>query len=777
MAGAFLFASCVEEAAPLANTISADRAEVVLGATESKATYIEVKADGEWVATSGSSDDWFTFSPASGSGNGTITIIADSNLDEYKELAGPRKGTLTILGKESMFTVTIKQGGENGLDASRTYTKITTDEDIEAGKSYLIVTNTGSELAAAAPFDEPAGRYTYISPQPVEAEGDVIVRPNASLGVTFVEKGEGYALQMSNGKYLYQGNDTYTSFYCTSDIEEADVWSVTAREDGTYKIVNTLKMSKTIQYSIQYGTYGSYPEPDENSPFPSLYKDSAAPSDEVLTVAEEIKIGAFETTVSIPVTSNKSWTVRNHDSWVKSFTKSGNGDGTIQVELAGVNGGEERTATFTVIGKTTSTVVKLVQASPMNSIAEVNEWITNGGKSYEVSLTDAVVTYVSGSNAYIEDATGGILLYKYGHGLEVGNKINGKVSGYCELYSKLPELTSIDYSTATVESGATLPCTELTIEELLNDFNRYMSCRVLLSDVDVTATVNLGDRDGEIAQGGKTLALRAQNKYVVITEGSKGSLICYPSVYNSNQQLAVWNTDDFDVTFLGTLLTVNTSATLAAGDTFDLEAEANVEATITYSSDNEAVATVSAEGVVTAVAEGTANITISIAGTDSYSAAEKTCAVKVTSPEYEWVLKSGDLGAVGSIRESVTMGTPELTWAVSGLSEIGYIGFDSSGKGVQMGSSNKPLNGTMSLQTTATDLTVTKIILNAAMASKGDTKVSVYVNGTQVGTAQAVTTTATDYTFTLDAAVTSPVIKVEISNTVKAAYLKSILFD
>ncbi len=782
MAGAFLFASCVEEAAPLANSVSADRAEVVLGATDSKATYIEVKADGDWVATAGSADNWFTFSPASGSGNGTITIIADSNLDEYKELAGPRKGTLTIIGKESTFVVTVKQGGENGLDATRTYTKITTDEDVEAGKSYLIVTDTGSELAAASPFDEPAGRYSYIYPETVEAEEDVIVRPNAGLGVTFVEKGDGYALQMSNGKYLYQNDDTYTSFYCTTDFAEADVWAVSAREDGTFDIVNTAKKNKTIQYSIQYGSYGAYPSTDETAPFPSLYKDSAAPSDEVLTVASEVTLAAFETTVSIPVTSNKSWTVRNHDSWVKSFTKSGTGNGTIQVELVGANGGEERTATLTVIGKTTSTIVKLIQAAPMNSIAEANAWIANGGTSYEVNLTDAVVTYINGKNAYLEDATGGILVYASNHGLTEGMKINGKVSGSSEYYNGLTEFTSIDLANAQVTTADAIPCAEMTVEELLADFDRYVSCRVKLTDVEVTDALTKSDRNGQITAGGKTLALYAKvSNSIVMTLGSEGDLICYPSYNKKDKQGSVWSSEDLDATFVGTLLTAKTSASLEVGETVELEAEANVEATITYTSDNEAVATVSAEGVVTAVAEGTANITISIAGTDSYSAAEATCVVTVSNAAptgYEWVLKSGDLGAVGSIPESVTMGTPELTWTISGISAIGYMGYDSnSGRGVQIGSGSKPINGTMSLQATATDFTITKIVVNSAMASSGDTKLSVYVNGTQVGDTQAVTTTATDYTFTLDAAVTNPVVKVELSNTKKAAYLKSIVLE
>ncbi len=172
--------------------------------------------------------------------------------------------------------------------------------------------------------------------------------------------------------------------------------------------------------------------------------------------------------------------------------------------------------------------------------------------SYNVILTDAVVSYVSGGNVFIEDATGGILLYKSGHGLVAGNKITGVVSGKAKIYNGIPELTDIDYSGATVTTGATIPLTELTIEALLADYTRYLSCRVILKGVTIADPLNLSDRSGKITQSGAEINLYSQDKNsVVLAADAVGDLICYPTLYNTTKQVGVWQNSDFTATGAG----------------------------------------------------------------------------------------------------------------------------------------------------------------------------------------------------------------------------------
>ncbi len=630
-AGILALASCVKEnAAPLATTVGADKAKVELEAVQGTAT-LNITADGDWILAKGSLDSWYSITPASGSGNATVTIKAEDNVNEYNEVIGPRSGVLTIIGAEATYVVTVSQKGEAGLDTSRQYAKITSTDDIEAGKGYLIVTKKDDKYYAAKPFSaSKESYYSYVQVDEVSETDGLIVRPNDANGFTLVTKDAGYALRMSNGRYLFQAA-SYNNFYSTEDIAKADVWTVAFNEDGTVKLVNTTISNKYFQYT-SYGNYGAYSDAQDGGILPSLYKDSAAQSDETLS-AENVSVSSDATGATITVSSNKTWQVRNHDSWIKTFTKTGTGNGTVEITFDGANNtGETRTATFIVLGETKSVEVTVTQAAPMTTIAEVSAWAKSGATSYAVTLTDAVVSYVNGNNAYIEDATGGILVYSSGHGLVAGNKINGKVTGGATVYNALPQMASIDVTEAEVTTDGTIPCTELTIAKLLADFDRYVSCRVKLTDVEVTDALAIGDRNGEVSAGEEALDIYAKVKdQIVITAGSKGDLICFPGYNNSDKQGNVWASEDLDASVVGTAITVDATASVEVGKTVDLEAEANVTATITYTSDAPAVATVDAAGVVTGVAEGTANIKVAVAAGEGYTAAEKTVVVTVTA--------------------------------------------------------------------------------------------------------------------------------------------------
>ena len=63
----------------------------------------------------------------------------------------------------------------------------------------------------------------------------------------------------------------------------------------------------------------------------------------------------------------------------------------------------------------------------IGKIADVTKEV--GTVTITAKLEDAIVTYVNGKNAYIQDADAGILIYQDGHGLVAGNKINGVISG------------------------------------------------------------------------------------------------------------------------------------------------------------------------------------------------------------------------------------------------------------------------------------------------------------------------------------------------------------
>ena len=415
-AGMVIVASCAqEEAEPLGSSVSATPAELVVSDTGSSIIgTIDVKADGIWIATS-SNDEWFTYAPASGEGDGKITVSLKENVDENNEVAGPRSGSITLICGQSMFVVTVKQAGEPGLDASRTYKKVTAAEEIEADKGYLFVANTGSALVAGKPFAATSETYySYIYGDDVTAEDDIIVRPNANNAYTLVAKGEGYAIQQSNGRYLFQAA-AYNNFYSTDNLEKADVWKITLNEDGTAKIENQTVAGKYFQYSIGYSSYGAYGSAQDNAALPSLYKDSAAPSDEVLTVAESTTVKGTETVAKIAVKSNKTWKVRNHDEWIKSFTKEGSGDGTIEITFDANESYETtREAKFQIIGETTNFWITLTQdhlyAVIDCTVAEFKEKEV-GDQLYRLTGKIKGIVNSTYGNIYLQDGTGYVYVY------------------------------------------------------------------------------------------------------------------------------------------------------------------------------------------------------------------------------------------------------------------------------------------------------------------------------------------------------------------------------
>lgn len=627
---AAIFASCVQEAKPLASAVSVNKTELEFEAVDAPAQDVTVTADGDWFAVA---PEWITVEPALGSGETQVKISVSPNLNGWKEINGPRNATVSFCyGTSDLCVLSVKQKGENGLDSSRQYSRIKTAEELSAG-SYLIVFNYKGENNALKAFsaDKP---FSYLEGDKVTVADDLINMPNATNAYQFEAAGdEGFKLKMSNGRYLYQ-DESYNNFYSTTDPAKADIWNVTFDEDGLAIIKNVTVANKWMQWT-SYGNAGAYSTAQDGAALPSLYKDAKPASDEILLVPAKVSVVASATSASIAVQSNKTWKVRCHDEWITSFTTSGEGNGTIQLTFeANTSKEESKTASIQVIGETTFFTVEFVQNKIATSVADLVAQITSTNKSsqspYEADLTDAgaVVSYVNGDNAFIEDKTGGILLYKEGHGLTAGMKISGTVKGSGYLFKNLPEITSIEG--AQKEEGGEIPSTELTLSELLKNFNRYVSCRILLKGVTVTDAIASGDRSGKIAQDDNELAVWDQTKNLSMPLGTC-DFICFPSFNNSDKQLSLFENGQCTYSAYTTTLSVS-NLSVEMGQTKKLSVTTNnTEGAVTYSIDKTEIATVAEDGTVTPVAEGEATVTVNVAAAGMYTAAEATAKITVTA--------------------------------------------------------------------------------------------------------------------------------------------------
>ena len=162
---------------------------------------------------------------------------------------------------------------------------------------------------------------------------------------------------------------------------------------------------------------------------------------------------------------------------------------------------------------------------------------------FTVSLTNAVVTYVNGNSAFVEDATAGILIYKSGNGLAAGDKLNGVLSGKGYVRYGVCQITEFDMTNVTKETGAAIPCAEITVADLLSDYNTYLSRRVKIVGATVTdGATGVSDKNGAVNQNGSSINLYNNNSSVNFVETEVVDFYAYPSYYSSTKQLATWET-------------------------------------------------------------------------------------------------------------------------------------------------------------------------------------------------------------------------------------------
>ena len=635
-------ASCVKPETG-ASTITIDRTDAAFEATSAAAVTFNVTSDGDWYVYT---PEWITAEPSEGSGKGEIKLTVSDNVNSYNEVVAPRKDVVTVWSIDgASASLTVSQSGLKALDITRMYKKVTKAEDIDITKKFLVVADNGGTLQAMSFFnqtDKGDAYYSYIDAEKVTANEEGIIE-YAGNKIQYTLEADaasgGYLLMMPNGFYLYQNDDTYQNFYSTQDVSKASRWTVAFEEDGTAKIVNasTTGNPKTVVYAKDHNNFGAYTA-NNLGPciIPSLYIDQAAPSMEILRAAEKVTAISAAGEVKISVNANCDWTVRNHDSWVTDFTKSGTDDGDITVTLEANTTGKAREAKFQIIGEETSIFVTLVQMTPCKTIGELNKAVAAGTTNYEIVLKDVIVKYVNGSNAFLEDETGGILLYKSGHGLVEGKKLNGGISGTATVFNNLNELTSIVKGADFAETDATaaeMAPKEITFEELKANFDKYVNMLVLVKGVDITTGVNSSSKTGEVKQGEITFPSYLKGTATIST-GSKGDLVCVPAYNKTTKQVQIWADAHFSPTQIVTEMS-GKDVTVEKGATVASQVTSNTIAALSYVSDHPEIASVASDGTITGVVEGKAKITVTapaVAGTPSYTAGECSFEVTVTTP-------------------------------------------------------------------------------------------------------------------------------------------------
>ena len=289
-------------------------------------------------------------------------------------------------------------------------------------------------------------------------------------------------------------------------------------------------------------------------------------------------------------------------------------------------------------------------------IREDNVTSQKNAKEYIVSLNNAVVTKVSGYKVFIEENGTGIQYFNYNNSFKEGQVINGTATVKGFMYYNWAELTSIEGDITITDGGAVAP-TEVTLEELTNNYDKYESRLVKVTAAEVTSAFS--SQNGEISQNGFKFAVRANDESISMTLGETIDIIGVPGIYVNTKQLNVYSQDDINEVgkTAATLEFEQSSYTVNFDEIITLKAVSNnPDAQITYSAtEGDWVIDETSGEFFAGTTAGSVTVTATLAESDKYTGATATCTVNIVDPNqqvYSDVITAADLkGEVGAYKD------------------------------------------------------------------------------------------------------------------------------
>ena len=138
------------------------------------------------------------------------------------------------------------------------------------GKRYIIITDVEGKLRMAQTLAS-TQNYGYMNAKDVVAQDDVVTLDDDKPTFTLLATADGYRIQDSSGRYLWQQAEFNTFSVTPDETADATTWSIDAREaDGTFAIKN-LSTQKIAQYSPNYSNYACYKT--VSGLLPNLYEE------------------------------------------------------------------------------------------------------------------------------------------------------------------------------------------------------------------------------------------------------------------------------------------------------------------------------------------------------------------------------------------------------------------------------------------------------------------------------------------------------------------------
>ena len=171
----------------------------------------------------------------------------------------------------------------------------------------------------------------------------------------------------------------------------------------------------------------------------------------------------------------------------------------------------------------------------MANIAALTEQTEAG--EYAVKLNNAVVTYVNGNYAYIQDESGAVVMYKSGHGLTAGQVLNGTATVTLQIRNSNPQITALSGIEAT--DGTAPEPTEVAADAWNTPIATVLSQYFKVTGATLTKDgnkyyVQLGDENVQLyGQAGA-------NPVSVASLEPTYTIIGFPTLYNTTKELQIF---------------------------------------------------------------------------------------------------------------------------------------------------------------------------------------------------------------------------------------------
>ncbi len=561
---------------------------------------INVTGNVAWTAVA---SDGATVEPASGEGAGTVTVSFPANTDpapkEYTVAVSTDNPAIIAAGgdeDEYVFTITQEAAEDTGVTTvSTTMEAYAKAHECTISEGSTVVNYKTLQLddvvTMSTTGEGNCGSFWYATGTQwrlyQNKSGNLVV----SLASGYKLKSVSFVYEVTNTGTL---KDSQGNVVASGDVYETDASSVEFTVGNTGSATNgQVRITEvTIKYQKGEGT-------------------TPTPVDPTIEVSSTLSVVKGETaTIAVTTNSNGAKTWSSSDETVATVDNSG--------VVTGVKAG---TATVTLsIAATTS-----YNAGSAQVAVTVTEPVTDANT---VSMT--MTQYVEANNCTVSSGSD-VTMYKT---LQLNpsvrmsttgedncgsfwNTSNSNTTKQWRLYQNKNGNVIVS-----VAQGCELKSVKLTYGTSNNGTLLDGAGNAVASDaVQVVSGSSVTYTVGNTEQGGANGQVRITAVEVKYT----GNGTTFP------------DNPDPQPTEIETKITMPNNANVYVGETVALNATSNVEgATITYESEDAAIATVNASGVVTGVADGSVKVWARIAGVaDSYTSAERFCTVTVTTKPEE----------------------------------------------------------------------------------------------------------------------------------------------